>query len=73
VIAPWEYRHLRFWARVRFVTAVLTVVVAVVLLALGWPGGGELWLALFLVVVAMLNASFGYWLLTLARSSSPRT
>ena len=73
LIAPWEYRHLRAWARVR-------IAAGIVLAGLGafTLFGGSLttiavgWSALFLAA-ATVQLFFAAWLLAIARSASPRT
>jgi hypothetical protein len=73
LISPWEYRHLRGWARVRMVSGIVLVGLGVVTLSFGgidWAtyGWTMVWLAL-----AAAQFSFAYWELTIARSGSART
>jgi hypothetical protein len=73
IISPWEYRHLGFWARVRFGAGIVLVGFGVVTLSSGgndWTTYG--WTAFWLVLSAA-QFSFAYWYLTIARSASART
>lgn len=73
IIAPWEYRHLRAFARVRIASGFVAAGLGVVTLAFGgndWKTYG--WTLTFLAVGAA-NLAFAYWELTIARSVSPRT
>jgi hypothetical protein len=72
LIAPWEIRHLRAFARVRFVAGALLLVAIPVLLINGWGAASEPWLAVIIAVAAVGNFSFGYWELTIARSVAAR-
>jgi hypothetical protein len=73
IIIPWEYRHLRGFARVRIAAGVVLVGLGAVTLvggsftteAIGWTA--------FWLVLAAAQFSVGYWELTVARSASPRT
>jgi len=68
LLAPFEYRHLRFFGAVRLVGGGIAIVPAVICLAYNVYG----WAAFFLAVAA-LNLGGGYWELRLARSTSART
>jgi hypothetical protein len=71
IISPWEYRHLRAWAGVRIVGAVVSACLGVVVVSAAstaWAIFGAL-----LLLVAAANLSFAYWELTIARSGSART
>ena len=73
IIAPWEYRHLRAWARGRIAGAYLLVLCGLITLnvgSTGWKTAG--WVALFLAAAAA-QFSFAYWELAIARSASPQT
>jgi hypothetical protein len=70
IISPWEYRHLRFWVRVRTAGAIALAGLALVTLAFGgndWKTYG--WALAFLAAAAAQSA-FAYWELTIARSTS---
>jgi hypothetical protein len=68
LIAPWEYRHLRFFGIPRIVGGILGVAAGLICLSYGVYG----WAAFFLVLGA-LNLAGGYWFLSIARSASART
>jgi hypothetical protein len=73
IIVPWEYRHLRFWARVRIGSAIALVGLGAVTLSFGgnnWPTYG--WTAFWLVTAA-IQLSVALWFLAIARSAPPRT
>jgi len=72
IIAPWEYRHLRFWARVRIAAGIVLVGLGVVTLVGGsFTTEAVGWAMLFLAAAA---ASFAWaaWDLAIARSASAR-
>lgn len=73
LIAPWEYRHLRAFAGLRFATGIAAVTLAGLLIIYGWAAAAEPWFAALLLAAAALNFSFGYWEMTIARSASART
>ena len=68
LLAPFEYRHLRFFGVVRLVGGSVAAVAGVICLSYSVYG----WAAFFLLVGA-LDLAGGYWELTLARSASART
>ena len=73
IIAPWEYRHLRFWASVRIGAGiVLAGLGAVTLVGGSFTTEAVGWAMLFLAAAA---ASFAWaaWDLAIARSTSART
>jgi hypothetical protein len=73
LIAPWEYRHLRAFARVRIAASiVLAGLGAVTLIGGSFTAKAAGFAALFLVLGA-LNLAGGYWFLTIARSAPART
>ena len=70
MIAPWEYRHLRGWARVRLVSGTVLVGLSAVTLvggSLSPKAGG--WAAVFLAV-AVAHYSFAAWELAIARRAA---
>jgi hypothetical protein len=67
LLAPFEYRHLRFFGVVRLVGGSVAAVAGVICLSYSVYG----WAAFFLVIGA-LDLAGGYWELTLARSASAR-
>jgi hypothetical protein len=73
MIAPWEYRHLRGWARVRITAGiVLAGLGAVTLFGGSFSPKAAGFAALFLVAAAG-SFSFAAWELAIARSASART
>jgi len=73
LISPWEYRHLRAWARIRVASCAVLVSLGAVTLSFGgadWETYG--WTTAFLAMAAAQFA-FADWLLTIARSTSPRS
>jgi signal transduction histidine kinase len=66
LIRSWEYRRLRFWARLRIGGGIGLTVCAVLTLSFGGSGTKTYgWAALFLMSAA-LNFAFGYWQMTIA-------
>jgi hypothetical protein len=68
LLAPYEYRHVRWFGVVRLVGGGVAAVAGLVCLsyrAYGW--------AAFFLVIAALNLAGGYWELTIARSASAQT
>ena len=72
MLPPWEYRHLRAWAGVRIAAASVLVGLAAVTLGFGGNDSKTYWWTAFWLVLAAAQFSFAYWLLTIARSASPR-
>jgi hypothetical protein len=73
LIAPWEYRHLRGWAGVRFASSAVLAGLGVVTLAFGGSDWKTFGWTMFFLVLAAAQFSFGYWLLAIDRSVSPGT
>lgn len=70
MISPWEYRHLRVWARVRIVSGVVLAALGVVTLSFGgndWKTYG--WTMVFLALAAV-SWAFAGWYLSIARSEA---
>jgi hypothetical protein len=70
IIAPWEYRHLRAWARVRIASGVVLAGLGVVTLSFGgndWKTYG--WTMVFLALAAA-SWAFACWELSIARSEA---
>jgi hypothetical protein len=73
IIAPWEYRHLRTFARLRLCGGAVLVCLGVVTLAFGgtdWKTYG--WSVAF-IAAAAAHLAFAYWELGIVRSSAART
>jgi hypothetical protein len=68
LIAPWAYRHLRFYGVGHIAGGSVAAAAGVICLSYGVYG----WAAFFLVLGA-LNLAGGSWYLTIARSESART
>jgi hypothetical protein len=62
LIAPYEYRHLRFFGGLHMAGGSLAAVACAICLAYGVFG----WAAFF-GVIAALNLAGGYWFITMAR------
>ena len=73
IIAPWEYRHLRAWARARFAGGNLLALCGLLTLSVGSTGSKTFGLAALFLVAAAAQFSFAYWELTIARSASAQT
>jgi hypothetical protein len=67
VIAPWIYRHPRFFGVAAIAGGSVPVAAGLICLSYGVYG----WAAFFLVLAALALAG-GYWYLTIARSASAR-
>jgi hypothetical protein len=68
LIAPWAYRHLRFYGVGHIVGGAVATAAGLICLSYGVYG----WAAFFLVLGA-LNLAGGYWYLTIDRSAAART
>ena len=68
LIAPWEYRHLRFFGIPRIAGGIFLAAASVICLAYGVYG-----YAAFFLVLGALNLAGGSWYLTIARSAPART
>ncbi len=68
LIAPWEYRHLRFFGGGHIAGGIVAAAAGVVCLSYGVYG----WASFFLIVGA-LHLAAGCWFLATARSASART
>ena len=73
IIAPWEYRHLRAWARVRIATGIGLVGLGAVTLSFGGTDAKTYGWTMVFLALAAAQFSFAYWELTIARSPSART
>jgi hypothetical protein len=67
LIAPWEYRQLRFWAAVRSGAGIALVALGLITLAVGGNDGmTDGWTIAFLAAAAA-QFLWAYWELTIAR------
>jgi hypothetical protein len=73
ILPPWEYRHLRGFAGVRIASGSVLVGLGAVTLAFGGDDSATYGWTAFWLVLAAAQFSFAYWLLTIARSTPPRT
>jgi hypothetical protein len=73
LIVPWEYRHLRAFARVRIAAGIVLVGLGAVTLVGGSFTTKAVGFAALFLVLAALNLAGGYWYITIARSESART
>lgn len=73
IISPWEYRHLRVWARVRIGEGIVLVGLGFVTFSFGgndWKTYG--WTMAFLAAAAA-HLAFACWELAIARSATAQT
>jgi len=68
LIAPWEYRHLRAWARVRIVGGFVAAALCVVTLSFGGTDGKTYGWAMAFLAIGVASWAFAYWELSIARS-----
>ena len=73
LIAPWEYRHLRAWARIRVASGAVLVGLGAVTLSFGGADWEAYWWTIAFLAMAAAQFAFAYWELTIARSTSPRS
>ena len=71
MIAPYEYRHLRTWARVRIGVATVLAALGLITLALGGTGAKAYGFATIFLAAATAHAAYASWLLSIARSRAP--
>jgi len=70
VISPWEYRHLRAWARVRITSGTVLAGLGVVTLSFGGNDWTNVWTLAFLAAAA--HSAYAYWELSIARTAPAR-
>ena len=73
MIAPWEYRHLRAWARVRTAAGIVLAGLGTVTLFGGSFSPKAAGFAALLLVAAAGSFSFAAWERAIARSAAART
>jgi hypothetical protein len=74
IIAPWEYRHLRFFAGARIGAGIVLVGLGAVTLVGGsFTTEAVGWAMLFLAAAAAGSFAWAAWDLAIARSASART
>jgi hypothetical protein len=70
IISPWEYRHLRGWARVRISTGIVLACLGAVTLSFGGDDRKTFaWTAAF-VLAAAAQWAYAAWELRIARSTA---
>lgn len=72
IISPWEYRHLRAWARVRIASGSVLAGLGLVTLSFGGNDRKTYEWAMVFLAAALAHLAFAYWELTIARSAPPR-
>ena len=70
VSSPWEYRHLRGWARVRMVSGAVLAALGVVTLSFGGNDGKTYGWATGFLAAAAANWALAGWELSIARSEA---
>jgi len=73
IIIPWEYRHLRGFARVRIAAGIVLTGLGAVTLVGGSFTTVAIWWTAFWLVLATAQFLVGSWYLTIARSAPPLT
>lgn len=68
IICPWEYRHLRGWARVHLGSGVVLACLGVVTLAFGGSDWKTYRWTIGFLAAAGASLAFAYWELGIARS-----
>ena len=71
VIAPWEYRHLHGFARVRIAAATILACLGLVTLSYGGNDAKTYAWALAFVAAGAAQLGVACWLLQIARSQAP--
>src|SRR5581483_11711595 len=70
IIAPWEYRHLRGWARVRLASGVVLAALGLVTLSFGGSDAKTYGWTFGFLAAAAAQFAFAYWELSILRSST---
>jgi len=70
IISPWEYRHLRAWARVRFASGGVLTGLGVVTLCFGGNDSKTYGWTMVLLAAAAANVTFAYWERRITRSET---
>ena len=70
IISPWEYRHLRLWARVRIASGTVLSGLGLVTLAFGGNDWKTYEWAMVFLAAAAAHLAYAYWELSIARSAA---
>jgi len=73
IIAPWEYRHLRGWARVRIASGIVLAGLGLVTVSFGGNDCKTYGWTLGFLAAAAAQLAFACWELSIARSAASRT
>jgi hypothetical protein len=73
IIIPWEYRHPRFWARVRIGAGIVLAGLGVVILVGGSFTAAAAGFGLLFLAAAAASFAWAGWLLAIARSAPAGT
>ncbi|HUA46633.1 MAG TPA: hypothetical protein VMA77_15485 [Solirubrobacteraceae bacterium] len=73
IISPWEYRHLRAWARVRITTGIVLAGLGLVTLSFGGNDSKTYAWTLAFFAAATAQWAYAYWELSIARSTAAGT
>jgi hypothetical protein len=73
IISPWEYRHLRAWARVRITSGAVLAGLGVVTLCFGGNDSKTYWWTMAFLAAATANLAYAYWELSIARFAAAST
>jgi hypothetical protein len=73
IIAPWEYRHLRAFARMRILGSIVAAGCCVLTLAFGGSNWKAYGWAIAFGVIAAANLAFAGWELNIARSEASQS
>jgi hypothetical protein len=68
IIAPWEYRHLRGFARVRIVSAIVLTSLGLITLSFGGNDAKTYGWTFAFLAAAAANSAFAYWEVSIAGS-----
>jgi hypothetical protein len=73
IIAPWEYRHLRAFARVRIASGIVLASLGLVTLSFGGNDSKTYAWTMAFLAGAAAHWAYAYWELNIARSAAVRT
>jgi len=70
IIAPWEYRHLRGFARLRIAGGTVAAALGVVTLSFGGSDSKTYAWTLVFLAIAAANFAWAFWELSIVRSEA---